>query len=83
MIEDLRQALKEKEMVYGTKKTIKKLMQGKVAKVFLASNCPDKVRQDVKHYAQLSGADVVELDVPDEEVGLICKKQFSITVLSY
>ena len=83
MVEDLKQALKEKEMVLGTKETIKGLKQGKLSKVFLASNCPNHVKEDIKHYAKLANAEVEELKIPDDEVGLLCKKQFSVSVLSY
>jgi large subunit ribosomal protein L30e len=83
MVDELKQAIKDKKMVFGTKETIKGLKQGSVSKVFLASNRPAQIKEDVKHYAKLAEADVVELDVLDDEVGLICKKQFSISVLSY
>lgn len=83
MIEDLKKALTDKKMLYGTNETMKALKQGKVKEVFLASNCPAKVVSDIEHYAKLCGASVKRLDIHDKEVALICKKHHSISVLSH
>ncbi len=83
MLEDLKKALTDKKMVYGTNETIDALKKGKVKEVFVSSNCPEKVVSDLKHYANLSGAEVKRLDVPDKEIGLICKKHHSVSVLSH
>jgi ribosomal protein L30E len=39
------------------------------------------VEQEIAHLASLCKADVVRLDVPNTELGVICKKPFSIMVL--
>ncbi len=82
-VETLKKALKDKKMVFGKDEVFKKLRAGEIKTVFLASNCPSELRQMVSKYAKLTDAAVVELDVPNEEIGIICKKPFSITVLGY
>jgi len=82
-MDELKKALKEKNVVFGTKNTVKRLKLGKAKTVLIASNCPQEVKEDIAHYAKLSGAKVVELDIPDSEVGMICKKRHSVAVLSY
>jgi len=83
MIDELRKALKEKDIIIGTERTVKGLKTGKVSTIFLASNCPDEVREQIKHYAGISGAKILELELPDKEIGLLCKKPFNVSVLSY
>ena len=51
--------------------------------VYLASNCPQVVKEDVKHYANLYNIKVIEAKENNEELGVICKKHFSISVLGY
>lgn len=80
-MEEIKKFVKEKKVFIGADQTIKGLKIGKVSKVFLASNCQKEARGDIKRYAKLSNAEVVELDVPNDELGVICKKQFSISII--
>jgi ribosomal protein L30E len=82
-LDELKLAIKEHKLTYGTRETLKKLKNSEVNVVFLASNTPSEVKETVVHYAGLSGAKIVGLDIPDEEVGVICKKRHSVSVLSY
>ena len=66
----------------GTERTVKNLKNGKIERVFLSSNCPQNVERDLSHYASLGKADVVRLQCPNDELGVICKKPFSISVLA-
>ncbi len=75
----LKAILKEKNLVYGTEKTLKNLRLGKPKIVFLASNCPEDVRNKIKSYE----VEVVELDEPSDELALICKRAHSVLVLSH
>lgn len=81
-ISEISKLLKTKKLVFGTGNTVKKLKVGKIAKVFLTSNCPKAVSEDIRHYSGLSSAEVVQLEVPNDELAQICKKPFSISVLS-
>lgn len=83
MMEDLKKALNDKNLIFGTDRTLKALKSGKVKEVFLASNCPSNIVADIEHYAKLNGAEVKKLDMHDKEVGLICKKRHSVSVLSH
>jgi large subunit ribosomal protein L30e len=82
-LEELRKAIKQQDLTYGTEQTLKNLKLSKVKVVFLASNCPQEVRDNVTHYAELANAKIMELEIPDEEVGVLCKKRHSVSVLSY
>lgn len=80
-IDDIKVGLKEKKAVIGTERVIKGLKTGKIAKVFITSNCPEEVKKDIEYYSGLCGAAVVQLAQPNDELGIICKKPFSISVL--
>ena len=81
-INEIKKLQEEGKLVIGADRTIKNLKAGKTAKVFLSSNPSAELKEDVEHYAKLSGVEIVELDIPNDELGVVCKKQFSIAVLS-
>lgn len=80
---ELKKALKERTITFGTEKTLKMIRNGKAKKVFIAANYPEDREQTILHYAKLSKVEVVKLKLPNEEIGLACKKPFSISVLCY
>ena len=82
-MEELRKALKEKTITFGSEKTLKMLRAGKAKRVFLASNCPETTKETVEHYAKINNIEVIKLELPNDEIGLACKKPFGISVLCY
>lgn len=80
-ITEIKNNLKNKRLVLGTKLTVKQLKRGNVAKVFLSSNCPEPVRKDIAHYSQLGSIALEQLDIPNSDLGTICKKPFSVSVV--
>ncbi len=81
-VTEIRKLLKENKLIIGTKRTLNGLKLGKVSKVFVSSNCPADVLAKIKHYSKLSKTEVIRLSYPNEEVGTLCKKSFSISVFS-
>ena len=79
---DIKKLVAADNVVIGTDETIENLKLGKVQTVVVSSNCPESVVEDINHYAKLSEAEVVVTQYPNEELGVICKKPFSISVLS-
>lgn len=80
-VTEVRKALKGKHII-GAQAGLKNLKLGKIEKVFLASNCKEEVKGGVEKLAKLSGARVVVIKQPNDELGTICKKPFSISMLS-
>ncbi len=80
---ELRKHVQGSKFVMGTDVVMKHLRHSRLAKVFVASNCPDKVKGDIRHYCSVAGAGCgfVELAVPNDELGVMCKKPFSIAVV--
>jgi large subunit ribosomal protein L30e len=81
-ITEIRKLLKSKGILIGMDKAIKNLKLGKIKKVYLSSNCSQETTESLKRYSSLSGAEVVYLKYPNDELGILCKKPFSISVLS-
>ena len=80
-IKDVRAALKEKTAVIGLERTMKLLRQGKIKKIFLAANTSAQAKDDIRHYSSLTKAAVEELELTNEELGTLCKRPFSISVI--
>ena len=80
-MEELRKSLKEDKLVFGTEQTIKSIKTGRIKKVFLSVNCPETVKKDLTHYGELSKSDIFQLDIPNTELGVLCKKPFSVSIL--
>lgn len=79
---EIKKMLKSSNVVIGTERAIKSLKLGKVQKVLVSSNCSASVEKDINYYAGLSGAEFHKLDYPNDELSVICKKPFSISVLA-
>ncbi len=80
-LSEVRQALQAGKALIGAEMALKQLRSGNLKKVFLAKNCPARVRADVEQYAQLGNVPVVTLLLNNEELGIICKKNFFVAVL--
>ena len=78
---ELKAKLLEGKAVVGKEKVFKGLRDKNLYRVYLASNCPQEIREDIQYYAKLAKIPVVELSMDNEELGLFCKKGFFIAVL--
>ncbi|MBI5392205.1 hypothetical protein HZB00_04340 [Candidatus Woesearchaeota archaeon] len=77
--EQLREDLKKKIPSYGAELTLKKLRAGTVKRVYLSSNCPHK--EDFLQFSET--AEIVELPEDNRAIAVLCKKPFSVAVLSF
>lgn len=77
----IKKLTKENKLIFGIKQTIKLLKLGKIDRVFLASNSSDEIREDMEYYCGIAKVPLVKLAFPNTELGLICKKHFSVLVI--
>ena len=80
-VTEIKENLKNKRIILGTDLTIKQLKRGNLVKVFVSSNCPSRIKEDVTHYSKLGSSAVESLDIPNVELGTICKKPYSVSVV--
>jgi large subunit ribosomal protein L30e len=81
-IQEIKKLVKEKLLVVGTNNTFKKVIENKIDKVWMSSNVPEKIKNDLMHYKKIDDINVVTLEIPNDELGVICKKPFSVSVVS-
>ncbi|MEM4841533.1 MAG: 50S ribosomal protein L30, partial [Nanopusillaceae archaeon] len=58
------------------------LKLGKISKVYIASNTPKEIVEDIEYYSKLSNIEIKKLDLTNEELRVILKKPFKISVVS-
>ena len=79
--EQLKQDLKKATPIFGIEVTLKKLRKGELKKIYLAKNCKEKT--SLLRYAQQNDIEVIELEQNNIEVGVLCKKPFSISAICF
>jgi len=80
-IDEIRKLFKGKNIIVGAKRTLKLLRTDKIKKVYVSSNCSEILRKSIEHYSKLSKTSIVKLKYPNDELGILCKKPFAISVL--
>jgi len=80
-IQDLKQALLDKKAIFGRDEVIKGLKIGTLKKVFMSKNLPADTKSDLEHYSKLANVELVQLDQDNEEIGVLAKQNFFISVV--
>lgn len=81
-ITEIQKAIEANTLVIGTDLVTKGLKNGELSTVFVSSNTPEIVRNDILHYAHLAGTQVVELQESNEDLKEVCKKTFLISIVA-
>ena len=79
-VEEIRSLIDEGKLIIGTDRTLKALRNGKVKKVFLSSNVSENSKSEIVHLAKIADVDVVDVDESNEELGVLCRKPFAVSV---
>jgi len=80
-LSDIKKDLKTRKIIIGTKVVMKNLKLNKLEKIYVASNCNKSSKKELEYYSKLLKIPVVKLKQPNDELGVICKKQYSISML--
>jgi len=80
-IKDIKKFLEEGKIVIGAKTTLKAMKKGEIKEILLSKNCPEEYEKDFKSYGKISNIKVTKLSYPNDELGAICKKPFSVSVI--
>jgi large subunit ribosomal protein L30e len=68
--------------ILGARESIKAIKHGEVKLVILAVNTPSTIRNDILHYAKLSGVPIMEYEGSSLDLGFICGKPFLVSAVS-
>jgi len=80
-ISDIKKLIKEDKLLLGTETTMKALKSGELSKIFKTSNCPDDLNKDLENYSNMNNVELVQLEISNDELGVICKKPFNISII--
>ena len=80
-IKEIKQLLKTKKLIFGTEQVIKNMKQNKLEKFFISSNCKYETKKDLEHYAKMEKVEGLSLKKSNKDIGIICKRPFSISVV--
>jgi large subunit ribosomal protein L30e len=80
--QELRDAITNKNVIIGTKRTIKYLKMKGVKLVILANNCPENIKSDIEQYAKLANVKVETFDGTGKQLGIFCGKPFLINTIA-
>jgi len=78
---DIKRLLKTKKLVMGTERVKKLARSAKLERIYISKNTPERVRNDLVYYSKLSNIKLIKLRYANDELGEICNKPFSISVL--
>ena len=79
---DLKKHVEKKTILVGTKQTLDGIRQKKVDAVYIRSTCSDSIKQDIAHHAKINDVSVKSVSQSSDELGVLCKKPFTISVVS-
>ncbi|MBN2459061.1 ribosomal L7Ae/L30e/S12e/Gadd45 family protein [Candidatus Woesearchaeota archaeon] len=80
-VDEIKKMLKSGSLVIGAESTVKALRKNELVKVFLASNAPEGLVNDIGHYAAIAKVEVERLEIPNDDLGVVCKKPFLIACI--
>ena len=81
IVAELKKLTASEKLVFGSERTIKMLRDGKISKVYFSSNCDEAKKETVMHLCKIGNVSVEQLDKSSEDIGVICRKPFSISII--
>lgn len=79
---ELKKHVGSKNLVLGMDRTMKSMKKGSLKEIFLASNVSKEIKEDIETVAKKSGVKVSNLEINNEEMGVVVKKPFAVSVVS-
>jgi len=77
---ELKKLAGDKKLILGLDRTLKALRKDGLKKIFLSSNCSKQDKETIETNSKLFKVDVDELKISNEELGVVVKKPFSVSV---
>jgi ribosomal protein L30E len=73
--------LSDDKKIIGTNEVLNLLKKKQIRKIFLTKNTPKFILAQIIHIAKLTDAQLVYLKHTNNELGIVCRKPFGISVL--
>lgn len=81
IVSELKKLLVDDKLVLGGERALKLLRDKVLVKVYFSSDVSDVARERISHLCDMLGVPFESLDKSGEEIGVICRKPFSISVV--
>lgn len=79
---EIKNVVRTGKYILGSKRSLRAMLTGKARAVIIAEKVLPTVEADVLHYAKLGGLPVVRYPGTSYELGLLCGKQFPVSVIA-
>jgi large subunit ribosomal protein L30e len=80
--EEINEAIEKKQIVIGMNRTMNALKKGLAKKIIFTKNCAKEFKNEIKELCKISNCEHEEFNGTNIELGVLCKKPFSISVLA-
>ena len=80
-VSDLKKLLVKNKLVLGSERCLKLLREKKLKKIYFSNNCSPSAKENLVHYCDMLGVPFEDLPKSSDELGVICRKPFSISVV--
>ncbi|MBI2105925.1 hypothetical protein HYT56_03750 [Candidatus Woesearchaeota archaeon] len=67
------------KLIFGSDRNLKLLKNDMLQRIYLSKNCRRDVKDTIKTFEKR--IELVELEETNDEIGVVCKKPFSISVI--
>lgn len=78
---ELKTLLRTGKVIFGTKKSVKMVKNGKVKMVIITSTLRQDLKDDIKTYAKVSNIPIYEYRGSAYDLGKLCGKPFMISTI--
>lgn len=79
---EIRRAVDTGKVVFGVRQTEKSILEGKAKLIVTAKNAPLAQKEKILHKAGLSEVHIIEANESGLELGSVCGKPFSVSVMA-
>jgi len=74
--------VKTGKVLFGTNNAVKNAKAGKAKLIIVASNCPQKTREAIEYYCELSNIPVTIYNGTSIDLGAVCGRLFMVSALT-
>ncbi|MCX8184302.1 MAG: 50S ribosomal protein L30e [Sulfolobales archaeon] len=79
---EMKNVIRTGKYVLGSKESLKAVLLGRAKAVVVASKILPEIEIDILHYAKLGNIPVVRYPGTSYELGLVCGRQFPVSVIA-
>lgn len=79
---EIKNVIRTGKYTLGSKRSLKAVLTGRARAVIVASKILPAIEANIVHYAKLGGVPVIRYPGTSYELGLVCGRQFPVSVIA-